>query len=79
MLASALQRRGKTQKLGLVDILIWNDGNELGLADGEGAGFIDDQGIDLGKALQGFRVLDQHPCLSTASRRRHDRHGSCKS
>ena len=48
---------------------------DLGLAFGEGAGFVDDQRIDLGESLKGFRVANEDAGVGAAADRDHDGHG----
>ena len=56
----------------------WQDRDQPGLAFRQSPGFVDDQGIDLGKTFERFGILDQHAGLGTASRCRHNRHGCCQ-
>ncbi len=43
-------------------------------ARGQGSGLVDDQQVDVGEPLQGFRVADQHPGTRAPPGRHHDRH-----
>ncbi len=74
MFAAALNGRAKAQHLGLVKSRRRDDGRDLRLALGQGAGLVDHQGVDLLHALQRFGVLDQDAGAGAAPDADHDRH-----
>ena len=55
------------------------DSQQLRLAFGERAGFVDDQRVDFFHGLEGFGVLDQDSGVGAAAGADHDGHGSGES
>src|SRR6185312_9384318 len=78
MLTVAFERSSKPEDLRLVEAARWLDFDELGLADSQRTGFVDDERVDLLHQLQRLGVLDQHPGCCTPACPHHDRHWSCK-
>ena len=74
MLGPALERGGEPQHLRLVVPGLGQHRDELGLADGQRAGLVDDQRVDRGEGLERLGVPDQHARLRAAAGRGHDRH-----
>lgn len=71
----ALERSGEPEHVRLVVAGLRQDRDELGLADGQRAGLIDDERVDLREGLERLGVPDQHAGLGAAAGRGHDRDG----
>ena len=69
----ALERSGEPEHVRLVVAGLRQDRDELGLADGQRAGLIDDERVDLREGLERLGVPDQHAGLGAAAGRGHDR------
>ena len=67
MFAGALKTGCQQQNLGLRQSRCWNDGRHLGLAFGERAGFIYDEGVDLLHEFKGLGRLYQDTSTSSFS------------
>ena len=74
MLAAALDAGRELQHLRLVEAGQGHDRDHFRFSFGEGAGLVDDQGVDLFHALQRLGILDQHAGVRAAADADHDRH-----
>ena len=75
VLGALLQGRSQLQYRDLVVAGCGQDGHQLGLPLRQRTGLVDDERVDRFEPLQRLGVLDEHPHLGAAPRRRHDRHG----
>ena len=73
MLAAGLDRGGIAENLVFGEARRRLDAGELRLALGEGAGLVDDDGVDRGHALERLGVADEDAGLGAAAGRHHDR------
>ena len=73
MLAAGFDRGGEFQHLVIADAFRRLDRGEGRLAEGEGAGLVDDDGVDGGEALQRRGIAHQHAGLRAAPGGDHDR------
>ena len=72
MLGLPLDRGGEGDQLPFLEAR-GDDVGDLGLAPGEGAGLVHDDGVDPGGGLQGGGVLEQHTALRAQASTHHDR------
>ena len=75
MLARLLQARGQAQEHAFVEAVERRDVGEDGLAFGERACLVDDDGIDGCQPLQRLGIFDEDALARAASSRNHDRNG----
>ena len=61
MLACALEARDEAQRVGFRDARLDGEVDELRSPEGQRAGLVDDQRVDLAQLLHGFRVAEQNP------------------
>ncbi len=73
MLTGQFQTGGEAEKLGVIGQSIGQADN-LRLAFGERAGFIDDEGVDFFENLKRLGIFDQDAGASAAAHANHDRH-----
>ncbi len=74
MLAALVQAGRQVQHLVGVEALEGHDFLERGASFGEGAGLVDDEGIDAAHVLDGLGIAEQHAHLCRLAGGDHDRH-----
>ena len=74
MLARLFEAGGQSEQLGFVLARRRHDRHQPGLALGQRAGLVDDQGVDPLQDLERLGVLDQHAGAGPAAGPDHDRH-----
>ena len=73
MFAFAFDGGDQAQQLALVHAGRGDDLDHLGLAAGEGAGLVEDGGVEAGGLFERDRVLEQHAALGAKAGADHDR------
>src|SRR5690349_14822232 len=78
MLTDAFEAGRKSKNFVDSDFVVGRDGSHFRLALGEGASFVEHNGIDFFESLESFGVLDENAGSGTASGTDHNGHGRGK-
>ena len=74
VLAGALERGGELEQVVLGDAWLGEDGGQGGSAFGEGAGLVEEEGVDLAEGFESLRVADENSGVGCATGADHDGH-----